>query len=80
MLVDSQLVWARDPHEGYIRGRIAELGARDFEVQPEDRKKPKRQCALDEIFAACETEYVDHDDSCKWYLVIFFFVVCCLSP
>lgn len=65
MIVDSQLVWARDPHEGYIRGRIAELGAQGFDVQPEDRKKPKRTCAYDEIFPACENENVNHDDSCK---------------
>lgn len=67
-MVDSQLVWARDPHEGYIKGKIIELGAQDFEVQPLDRKAPKRQCLLDEIYPACENEKTDHDDSCKYFL------------
>ncbi|XP_063708538.1 myosin heavy chain 95F isoform X2 [Culicoides brevitarsis] len=65
MMVDSQLVWARDPHEGYVKGKITELGAQEFEVQPLDRKAPKRQCLLDEIYPACENDKTDHDDSCE---------------
>uniref|UniRef100_A0A336N3K1 CSON010499 protein n=1 Tax=Culicoides sonorensis TaxID=179676 RepID=A0A336N3K1_CULSO len=65
MMVDSQLVWARDPHDGYIKGKIIELGAHEYEVQPVDRKAPKRQCLLDEIYPACENEKTDHDDSCE---------------
>lgn len=74
MIVDSQLVWARDPHEGYIRGRIIELGAQDIEIQPLNKKCPKRQCMLDEIFPACEKEDADHDDSCKYIEKELYFI------
>lgn len=65
-MVDSQLVWARDSRNGYIKGRITELlNAQEFEVQPLEKKAPKRQCLLDEIFAAIESDDVDHDDNCE---------------
>ncbi|XP_058443586.1 myosin heavy chain 95F isoform X1 [Malaya genurostris] len=61
---DSQLVWARDSHQGYIQGRITEIGADEYEVQPLDSKQPRRNCILEDIFASCEA-VSDHDDNCE---------------
>lgn len=63
--MDTQLVWARDPVEGYIQCQISEIGAKEFEVQPIDRKYPKRTCAVEDIFSSCDGPQ-DHDDNCKY--------------
>lgn len=65
----TQLVWARDPQEGYIQGRITELGSHEYEVSPIDNKFPKRNCVLDDIFPSCEN-LSDHDDNCKYIIEI----------
>lgn len=65
MLEDTQLVWVRDPVDGYIQGRITEIGAKDFEVTPIDRKFPKRTCHHDDIHSSCDGPQ-DHDDNCKY--------------
>lgn len=65
--MDTQLVWARDPIEGYIQCQISEIGAKDFEVTPLDRKYPKRTCAVDDIFSSCDGPQ-DHDDNCKYWI------------
>lgn len=64
MLMDSQLVWARDPNEGYIQGNISEIGPAEFEVVPVEKRFAKRICAVDDIFPSCEGAQ-DHDDNCK---------------
>lgn len=66
MIVDSQLVWARDSTEGYIQGHISEIGPAEFEVIPIDRKYPKRICSVDDIFPSCDGPQ-DHDDNCKHF-------------
>ncbi|XP_013109162.1 myosin heavy chain 95F isoform X3 [Stomoxys calcitrans] len=66
--MDTQLVWARDPIEGYIQCRISEIGAKDFEVTPLDRKYPKRSCHMDDIFSSCDGPQ-DHDDNCELMLL-----------
>lgn len=63
--MDSQLVWARDPNEGYIQGNITEIGPAEFEVAPIDKKFSKRICSVDDIFPSCEGAQ-DHDDNCKY--------------
>lgn len=64
-IMDTQLVWVRDPVDGYIQGIISEIsGGREFEVQPLDKKLNKRTCYVDEIFPSCEGPQ-DHDDNCK---------------
>lgn len=65
-MMDSQLVWARDPNEGYIQGKISEIGPAEFEVAPIATKYPKRICSVDDIFPSCEGAQ-DHDDNCKLY-------------
>lgn len=64
MLEDHQIVWARDPQNGYIKGVISEIKAQEFEVQPFGNNA-KICCQLDEIFPACESNDIDHDDCCE---------------
>lgn len=64
MLEDTQLVWVRDPADGYIQGRITEIGSKEFEVTPIDRKFAKRTCHYDDIHSSCDGPQ-DHDDNCK---------------
>ncbi|XP_037818980.1 myosin heavy chain 95F isoform X6 [Lucilia sericata] len=66
--MDTQLVWARDPVEGYIQCQISEIGAKEFEVTPLDRKYPKRSCAVEDIFSSCDGPQ-DHDDNCELMLL-----------
>ncbi|XP_035919432.1 myosin heavy chain 95F isoform X1 [Anopheles stephensi] len=63
-MLDSQLVWARDIQDGYIQGRIIEIGASEYEVQPVDGKQPKRSCIPEDIFPSCERPS-DNDDNCE---------------
>lgn len=63
--MDTQTVWVRDDSEGYIKGRISEIGGgNEFEVQPLKPNEPKRICSVDDIFPACDGEQ-DHDDNCE---------------
>lgn len=64
MLDLADLVWARDPHEGYIQGRLSELGAHEYEIIPTEKGHQKRSCTIDDIFPSCEKKS-DHDDNCK---------------
>lgn len=64
-MMDSQLVWARDPSEGYIQGHICEIGPAEFEVSPINKKYPKRISPIDDIYPSCEGVQ-DHDDNCKY--------------
>ena len=67
--MDTQTVWVRDDGEGYIKGRISEIGsANEFEVQPLQSNEPKRICSVDDIFPACDGEQ-DHNDNCKWNML-----------
>lgn len=61
--MDSQLMWVRDPIEGYIAGYVSEILPAKFEVRPLDKKCSKRICSFDEIFRACDQPQ-DHDDNC----------------
>lgn len=60
----AELVWARDPHEGYVQGRIGELLAHEYEVIPLEKSHLKRNCSIDDIFPSCGMKS-DHDDNCK---------------
>lgn len=63
--MDTQLVWARDAVEGYVQGKITEIGEKEFEVSPINNKHPKRNCYIDDIFPSCEGAQ-DHDDNCEF--------------
>ena len=64
MLDLADLVWARDPNDGYFQGSITELGAVYYEVTPIDKGRQKRNFPIDDIFPACEAKS-DNDDNCK---------------
>lgn len=63
-MMESQLVWARDTANGYVKANITEIGLNELEVLPVDSKHQKRICSLEDIFPSCEGES-DHDDNCK---------------
>ncbi|XP_070491235.1 myosin heavy chain 95F isoform X2 [Chironomus tepperi] len=64
MLDLADLVWARDPNDGYFQGKVTELGALDYEVTPIDKARQKRNYPIDDIFPACEAKS-DNDDNCE---------------
>lgn len=74
--MDSQLVWARDPIEGYVQARISEIGPAEFEVTPLDNKYQKRICSVDDIYPSCDQPQ-DHDDNCMYcsFAVNTFFAI-----
>lgn len=63
-MMDSELVWARDPANGYIQGHITEIGSHEFEVKPLNSKQ-KQTYPQSDIFQSCEGAS-DHDDNCKF--------------
>lgn len=63
-MLDTDLVWARDPHEGYIQGKISELGAHEYEIIPVDRNIKKRSCPIEDVFPSCDGQS-DVSDNCK---------------
>lgn len=64
-MLGTDLVWARDPHEGYIQGKIVELGATEYEILPIEKGFQKRNCPIEDIFPSCEVKS-DNDDNCKY--------------
>lgn len=60
-----ELVWARDPVEGFVLGRITELSGDGAEVLPLDSKFARRTCAFTDIHTA-EPGDKDFDDNCKY--------------
>lgn len=68
-MLGTDLVWARDSHEGYIQGRIIELGAHEYEILPVDKHQQKRTSSIDDVFPSCEAKS-DHDDNCKYKKMI----------
>lgn len=67
MTMDKQLVWARDPTEGFLLARINELMGDDADVYPVDNKYPKKNCSFDDIFPAGDPTK-DVDDNCELIL------------
>ncbi|KAB0800582.1 hypothetical protein PPYR_06322 [Photinus pyralis] len=58
------IVWARDPIEGYILGQISELLPDGTEVEPLDPKYPKRVCAFSEIHQTGDYNK-EYEDNCE---------------
>lgn len=65
----EEIVWARDPTEGFILGRMTELLNDGAEVTPVDTKFPKRVLPFSDIFTANYDKDKDYDDNCKLYLM-----------
>lgn len=62
-----ETVWARDPVEGFVLGRIAELLQDGAEVIPLDAKFQRRVCQFSDIFPASEIDKDKvYDDNCNY--------------
>lgn len=67
------LVWARDPTEGFVLGRITELLEDGAEVLPLDSKYQRRICGFSDIHPADPNDK-EFDDNCKhWSKILIFF-------
>ncbi|CAH1647260.1 unnamed protein product [Spodoptera littoralis] len=64
MTMDKQLVWVRDPNEGFILARLHELMGEEADVFPIDNKYPKRVCNFEDIFPAGDPAK-SVDDNCE---------------
>ncbi|XP_045447182.1 myosin heavy chain 95F [Melitaea cinxia] len=64
MTIDKQLVWVRDPNDGFILARLHELMGEEADVFPLDNKYPRRVCNFDDIFPAGDPAK-DVDDNCE---------------
>lgn len=61
-----ETVWARDPVEGFVLGRISELLQDGAEVVPLDSKFQRRVCQFSDIFPASDIEKIKtYDDNCN---------------
>lgn len=61
----DETVWARDPTEGFILGRIHEITADGAEVLPLDPKYSKKVLPFSDIFRANVEKDKDYDDNCE---------------
>ncbi|CAH0407500.1 unnamed protein product [Chilo suppressalis] len=64
MTIDKQLVWVRDPNEGFVLARLHELMGEEADVFPVDNKYPRRVCSFEDIFPAGDPNK-DVDDNCE---------------
>ncbi|XP_037294343.1 myosin heavy chain 95F-like [Manduca sexta] len=64
MTIDKQLVWVRDPNEGFVLARLHELMGEEADVAPLDNKYPRRVCSFEDIFPAGDPSK-DVDDNCE---------------
>lgn len=62
-VTDMDVVWARDPVEGFVLGRVTELMEDGVEVTPLSVKFAKRVCPFSDVYEAGEHERV-FDDNC----------------
>ncbi|XP_034934309.1 myosin heavy chain 95F isoform X2 [Chelonus insularis] len=61
--MENQQVWVRDPKEGFIIGKFADMVDGDALIVPLDPKYPQRTCPLDEVYPAGEYTK-DVEDNC----------------
>lgn len=64
MTIDKQLVWVREPNEGFVLARLHELMGEEADVVPLDNKYPRRTCSFEDIFPAGDPNK-DVDDNCE---------------
>lgn len=61
-----ETVWARDPVEGFVFGRISEILPDGAEVIPIGSKFQRRVCHFSDMFPANEIEKTKtYDDNCN---------------
>lgn len=66
----DETVWARDPIEGFVLGRITELLEDGVEVIPLETKHAKRVLPFSDIFRAYIDKDKDYDDNCEYFIVL----------
>uniref|UniRef100_A0A1B6GYM3 Unconventional myosin-VI n=1 Tax=Cuerna arida TaxID=1464854 RepID=A0A1B6GYM3_9HEMI len=62
--MEQQRVWVPDPEEGFVLGRIVDIGLDEVTVQPNEGRKHKQTCSLDRLYTAEEHDNKDVDDNC----------------
>nr|CAD7423965.1 unnamed protein product [Timema monikensis] len=69
--MESQKVWVPDPTEGYILGRIRDIGFDgEVTVVPVESKRPNIVSLLDRVFYADEYDK-DVDDNCEYSALMY---------
>lgn len=63
--MENQLVWIPDAQEGFILGKVVDIGLGEVTVEPLDTKKKKLVCSLDRTYTAEHYDSKDVDDNCK---------------
>lgn len=63
--MEQQRVWVPDPAEGFVLGKIVDIGLDEVTVQPNDSKKLRQTCSLDRLYTAEDHDNKDVDDNCK---------------
>lgn len=67
--MDSQLVWAPDPVNGYALGRVVDIGVGNLAsivlASSKTSKVQKIECSIDQVFPAEIDLKKDYDDNCK---------------
>lgn len=61
------VVWVRDPIEGFVLGRVTELMEEGAEVTPLNVKFAKRVCSFSDVYEAGEHER-EFDDNCMIFI------------
>ncbi|KAG8337723.1 Unconventional myosin-VI [Homalodisca vitripennis] len=61
--MEQQRVWVPDPEEGFVLGRIVDIGLDEVTVQPNEGRKHKQTCSLDRLYTAEEHDNKDVDDN-----------------
>ncbi|XP_068631388.1 myosin heavy chain 95F isoform X2 [Battus philenor] len=64
MTLDKQLVWVREPTEGFVLARLHELLGEEADVVPLDNKHARRVVSFDDILPAGDPEK-EYDDNCE---------------
>ncbi|KAF5307261.1 hypothetical protein FQR65_LT06977 [Abscondita terminalis] len=62
--IKMEIVWARDPADGFVLGHILEILPDGAEIAPVDPKYPKRICSFNDIFQAGQYDK-DFYDNCE---------------
>jgi myosin-6 len=63
--MENQKVWVADPTEGFVLGKIVDLGSDEVTVQPFDRKHKPVACPYDRVYFAEDDDNKDVSDNCE---------------
>ncbi len=63
-IMEREKVWVSDPVEGFVLGRIADLGEEGATVQPYDRGRKPVVASFDRLYPAEDDDAKTVDDNC----------------